>query len=106
MYLYVSDKHSVYTHYRPEHVGSRIQYTFLKIYSNFFTAYLCFFYCWGQHEKYELAVGVAVSALFILYQVFHKKGQKVVSDGDITALEEQEGSYRQAYETYLKTLND
>lgn len=78
VYLYISDKHSVYTHYRPEHVGCRIQYTFLKIYSNFFTLYLCFFYCWAQHELYELSVAIIISVIFIGYQIFNTTVKKPV----------------------------
>lgn len=52
IYLFISDKKNIYTHYKKERVGSKVQATFLKIYSNFYTIFLCFMYLWSQHAAY------------------------------------------------------
>jgi hypothetical protein len=72
VYLYVSDKHNLYTHYRKETISSRVEYTFLKIYSNFFTLFLCFLYCWSQYRSYEVIGALTLSAVAISFQIFYR----------------------------------
>jgi len=49
MFLLIKDKHSVYFHYRMEVIDNKVQFNFLKIYSNFFSMYMFLIFVFTQH---------------------------------------------------------
>lgn len=70
-FIYVMDKRHAYTHYRLELIESKVEYYFLKIYSNFFTIYMCIVFIITQNLTYEIYIALAITFVAILFQLLY-----------------------------------
>lgn len=81
--LYVKDKYNLYFHYQVNIIRNKVQYRFLKIYTNVFTIYMYIIFVHTQRTNIEYIVGAIITALAIILQLVffrEKKGQMVDED--------------------------
>lgn len=77
MFHYVKDKYNIYRHYRSETINSKVQFNFLKIYTNLFTVYMYIVFVFTQRHLLEYIVGAAVTVLALGVQLLYFRTLKV-----------------------------
>ena len=102
------DKRHIYTHYRVELIESKVQYNFLKIYSNFFTIFMCIVFLLTQNLTYEIYISISVSLVAIAFQILYTSKKPEVSIENNISLDEfaPTETYRSKYQAFLKTLDE
>jgi len=71
-YHYIKDKYNLYFHYRSsEVIDNKVQFNFLKIYTNIFTIYMYIILVHTQKNLLEYIIGAAITAIALFFQVFY-----------------------------------
>ena len=71
LFLYIKDKKNLYYHYRMETIDNKVEFNFLRIYSNVFTIYLYETFVFTQHNPYEYYIGAFITVLAIIFQTVY-----------------------------------
>ena len=102
------DKRHVYIHYRVELIESKVEYNFLKIYSNFFTVYMCLVFILTQNLTYEVYISISITIVAIVFQLLYSPSKAKVTVENTLTLEEfsPKKTYRSNYEIYLGSLRN
>lgn len=112
IFHFIKDKYNLYFHYRSEIIKTRVQFNFLKIYTNLFTIYIYIVYVYTQHTWIETTSGGIVTIIFLLIQIIYFRKEKIVNpdedEKEIKLLNEIEEAtlYKEKYERFLQTMTN
>jgi hypothetical protein len=112
VFLYVKDKFNIYFHYKAEIINCRVQFKFLKIYTNFFTIYMYLIFVHTQRTTIEIVVGAIVTILTVIAQLlffrYHKKALEDDEELSVQMLNELNPTctshYKEKYLSFIESI--
>lgn len=90
-----------------ETIDNKVEFNFLRIYSNVFTIYLYETFVFTQHNPYEYYIGAFITVLAIIFQTvyFRKLEEQKSSDEDsfvsVSFGDIEKASFKEDYEKFL-----